>query len=290
MARLIESGLFEDDFVGGLDFFQRLVWIGIWSAVADDQGRFMDNPALIRAKVFLYDEEVTDDMVEKALRKMAKAGRIIRYGTSGRRLCQIANWWMVQKPSWASESKYVAPGDWVDRVKMHAIGGAIKIGSGWNTPGGYPLWEYDLPAELPGAKPSALPSVLPSGLPSGIKEVKGEVKGEVEPEAEAEAEKGQPAAAAGGKGRDPLMNFYSDNIGSLTPMIAAELADLEREYTSGWVVAALEEAVRHEARNLKYAQAVLKRWKTDGLGSRNGKPKALMELDFDAILGVTRDG
>jgi DnaD/phage-associated family protein len=86
------------------------------------------------------------------------------------------------------------------------------------------------------------------------------------------------------------MKFYSDNIGSLTPMIAAELADLEREYSPGWVVAALEEAVRHEARNLKYAHAVLKRWKTDGFGSRKGKPQTLMEIDFDAILGVTRDG
>ncbi len=202
MARLIESGLFEDDFVGGLDFFQRLVWIGIWSAVADDQGRFMDNPALIRAKVFLYDEEVYDAMVDEALDTMAQAGRIIRFGKPGRRLCQIVNWWTVQKTSWASESKYAAPDGWIDRVKMHAAGGAIKISSGWNTPGGFLRLEDDLPAGYPGTLPSDIPSALANSLPSGIKEVKGEGKGEgkgdVEPEAEAEAEKGQPAVAAAG--------------------------------------------------------------------------------------------
>ncbi len=157
MARLIDCDLFEDDFVGSLDFFQRLVWIGICSAVADDQGRFMDNPALIRSKVFLYDEEVSDAMVDKALRKMAKAGRIIKYCAGGRRLCQIVNWWTVQKPSWASESKYAAPDGWIDRVKMHAAGGAIKISSGWNTPGGFPRLEDDLPAGYPGALPNDVP-------------------------------------------------------------------------------------------------------------------------------------
>ena len=134
MAGLIERNLFEDDFVGGLSFFERLVWIGIFAAAADDQGRFMDAPALVRARVFLYDPNVTDAMVDKALGKMAKAGRIIRYGASGRRLCQIVNWWKVQKLSWAGESKYPAPDGWIDRVKMHVTGGTIKIGSGWNTP------------------------------------------------------------------------------------------------------------------------------------------------------------
>ena len=187
MARLIDCDLFEDDFVGGLSFFERLVWIGIFAATADDQGRFMDAPALVRARVFLYDQNITDAMVDKALDKIAKAGRIIRYGVSGKRLCQIVNWWKVQKPSWAGESKYPAPDGWIDRVKMHVTGGTIKVGSGWNTPGGFT-------SLLPGGQPSP----LPSGVASGIKEVKGEVKGDVKAEAEAETEKGQPAAAAAG--------------------------------------------------------------------------------------------
>ena len=34
--RIIDSALFEDDFVGGLDFFGRYLWIDLLSEVADE--------------------------------------------------------------------------------------------------------------------------------------------------------------------------------------------------------------------------------------------------------------
>jgi DnaD/phage-associated family protein len=60
---------------------------------------------------------------------------------------------------------------------------------------------------------------------------------------------------------------YEANIGALTPMIADRIGDLIDHYPRDWISAAFREAVAHEARNLKYVEAILKRWETDGFRS-----------------------
>jgi hypothetical protein len=159
-GRMISSDIFEDDFVGGLSFFERLVWIGAFGAVADDQGRLLDSPVLIRSKVFLYDASVTDDKVDAVLVKLATAGKISRYQAAGKRLIQIVHWWKYQKPSWASPSKFPAPPHWQDRIKYHTTGNKI-VTAGWDYVGGY----------VAGYVPKQ---------GSGIEEVEGEGEGEVE--------------------------------------------------------------------------------------------------------------
>lgn len=248
-SRLIHGDLFEDDFVGGLNFFERLLWIGLFGAVADDQGRFLDHPALIRVKVFLYDANVTDDKVEQALVKMATAGKIIRYSASGKRLCQIANWWKYQRPSWASESKYPALEGWQDRVKMHVQGGGV-VQSGWDTPGGY------------------IPSGLPSGQGNGqgrrINEVKGEVKGEGEVAVPSAAATADPAL---GK----IFATHEREIGPLTPMIRDAILDAAKIYPLEWFEPAMQEAARANVRSWRYVEAILKRWKAEGFKARGRK-------------------
>jgi len=122
--RMISSDLYEDEFIGGLDIFSRYLWIGLITACADDQGRFLANPSVIRAKLFPFDDYRIAD-IEKALQVFAANGKLIIYEVNGKRLAQIINWWNHQSPSWASPSKYPAPTKWVDRVKYHAAG---KIG------------------------------------------------------------------------------------------------------------------------------------------------------------------
>lgn len=61
---------------------------------------------------------------------------------------------------------------------------------------------------------------------------------------------------------------YEENIGLLTPFIADELDDLEKTYTEQWVIEAIREAVKSNARNLKYVRAILKRWKAQGFKSQ----------------------
>lgn len=65
-----------------------------------------------------------------------------------------------------------------------------------------------------------------------------------------------------------IYRFYEKNIGALTPIISDNLDDLEKTYTNYWVKKAIEESVKSEARNLKYIEAILKRWKKDGFQSK----------------------
>lgn len=162
--RMIASDIFEDELMLGLNYFDRLVWIGLFSVLADDQGRLLDSPALIRSKVFVYDQDVTDGMIENALNKIEKHIKITRYEKAGKRLIQINSWWKYQTPAWASPSKYTAPDGWTDRTKYHAAGNKV-VTCNWDNIGGY-VAGYVPPVH--------------SGIEEGEGEVKGEVKGEVE--------------------------------------------------------------------------------------------------------------
>ena len=151
--RMASSELFEDDFVGALDFFQRLVWIGLFVACADDQGRLIDNNSVIRSKVFLFDTSVDDQMVEKAVSILADAGKIVRYVSGNKRMIQIVEWWQYQTPSWASPSRFPAPEGWIDRAKYHSIGNKIEQVN-WNLRGGFV--NQPLHSALDSAKGSAI--------------------------------------------------------------------------------------------------------------------------------------
>ena len=64
--------------------------------------------------------------------------------------------------------------------------------------------------------------------------------------------------------RPNVFKLYEGNIGPLTPMIADMLKDAEETYSQEWVAEALEIAVKNNARNWKYVEAVLKRWREKG--------------------------
>ena len=68
-----------------------------------------------------------------------------------------------------------------------------------------------------------------------------------------------------------IFELYEQNIGLLTPMVADALKAAETEYPPGWIAAAFEEAVKANARNLKYIEAILKRWKVEGFMSPKSK-------------------
>lgn len=114
--RMIKSNIWEDEFIGELSVFQRLVWIGLFSSVADDQGRLLDNPVIIRAKLFPYDDiSVTE--IEEALKAFDDAEKIQRYSVGGKKLIQILRWWENQNPQWAQPSSYPPPAGWLDGIR-----------------------------------------------------------------------------------------------------------------------------------------------------------------------------
>jgi DnaD/phage-associated family protein len=241
---MIAGDIFIDDFIGSLSHFERLLWIGIITSVADDQGRMMDNPALIRSVVFLYDT-IQDSEVEKAIQKIAATGKIVRYVAGNKHLIQIVNWWKYQTPSWASPSKYPAPDKWTDRVKCHTTGNKVSS-SNWDKVGGY-IADY----------------IPPVG--SAIEEGEGKRRGE--------EEKIPPL---------PQDSFvvYGQEIGDLTQSISQEISIAIMDYSEGWVIDAIKESSRSNVRNWKYALAILKRWKDEGRS--NGKKPIQAQIYTDA--------
>jgi hypothetical protein len=77
MARIrtIKPEFWQDERLGTLPVYARLLFIGLWN-IADDKGRLRGSPLFIRAQVFPYDHDID---VQAGLDLLEKAGRITRY-------------------------------------------------------------------------------------------------------------------------------------------------------------------------------------------------------------------
>jgi DnaD/phage-associated family protein len=64
-----------------------------------------------------------------------------------------------------------------------------------------------------------------------------------------------------------VFKFYQENIELLTQYNSLRLGDMIDEYTPAWVLEALKDCVEYNARNLKYAGAILAGWKSKGFRS-----------------------
>ena len=81
------------------------------------------------------------------------------------------------------------------------------------------------------------------------------------------AQAGWPESASGSSApleRPNIFRLYEENIGPLTPLIADALNDAEATYPPEWVAEAIDLAVKHNKRNWKYSEAILRRWKEEG--------------------------
>ena len=68
--------------------------------------------------------------------------------------------------------------------------------------------------------------------------------------------------------RPDIFKMYESNIGVIYPMAAERLKDIAIEYPEDWIAEAFREAVLHNSRNIKYIEAILRRWRDDGRGTR----------------------
>ena len=64
--------------------------------------------------------------------------------------------------------------------------------------------------------------------------------------------------------RPSIFDFYEQNIGLLTPLLAEQLAEAERRYPAEWIEAAFTEAVNHNKRNWSYIRRILRIWAAGG--------------------------
>lgn len=190
--RHIASEMFADEYFGSLPMTMRVLWIGIIAVVADDQGRFVDNAALIRSLIFPYDAKITMKDIDNALAAFHKSHKIERYtfgvNGSGKKLIQIVNWWKYQRSTqWAQESIHPAPPKWTDRVRIHKPGnGNVPYTLNWDGVGGYvqptkavgklvgTSYKGDRPKPRPTPRPT--PTLKPPPTPSAQKPTKGTAK------------------------------------------------------------------------------------------------------------------
>jgi DnaD/phage-associated family protein len=61
-----------------------------------------------------------------------------------------------------------------------------------------------------------------------------------------------------------IFALYEENIGTISPLIAEDLREVEATYPSGWIIAAFKEAVSMNKRNWRYIVRILERWRAEG--------------------------
>jgi DnaD/phage-associated family protein len=71
--------------------------------------------------------------------------------------------------------------------------------------------------------------------------------------------------------RPSIFSLYEQNVGLLTPLLAEQLADAERQYPPEWIEAAFTEAVNHNKRSWSYIRRILEIWEQGGYPHGNGK-------------------
>lgn len=67
-----------------------------------------------------------------------------------------------------------------------------------------------------------------------------------------------------------VFGLYEENIGMLTPMIAEELRDAEKEYPEQWIGDAIREAASLNKRSWRYIARILENWAVKGRGDPSG--------------------
>lgn len=240
--RAIKSSIWDDEFFGELDVLSRLVWIGLFSKLADDQGRLVDNSSLICSKLFPYGGTAADQ-IEQCL--TAFNGHIIRYEVSGKRYIQIQKWWENQPLQYAVPSNMPAPEGWKDRIRTYYKG--VKVIYNWpgleDTPSGTSLI----------AKLDSL------GRVSTWMDYVGTLNPNPNPIPIPNPKEDDDAP------RDPVIVAF-DNAwpGSITAASLILIDKAVEMYTAEWVIAAIDDAVKHGAKSFAYADKILQSWKSTG--------------------------
>jgi hypothetical protein len=105
--RTLKPELWEDEGVGALGPWERLLFVGLIT-MADDEGRLRALPSAIAGHVFPYDHFAPGRIVGW-LAGLDKAGLICRYPHDGMGYVQIVGWSKHQKINRKQDSLLPAP-------------------------------------------------------------------------------------------------------------------------------------------------------------------------------------
>lgn len=109
MARIraIKPEFFTSETIASLPIHCRLTFIGLWTH-ADDYGRAVDNPRIIKGAIWPLDDEVTPTDVSLHIHLLEERGLIARYEVDGRRYLHAVKWTSHQKVSHPQEARIPA--------------------------------------------------------------------------------------------------------------------------------------------------------------------------------------
>ncbi|GGW99050.1 hypothetical protein [Streptomyces chartreusis] len=109
MARIrtIKPEFFTSLTIADLTPEQRLTFIGLWTH-ADDAGRCVDDPRLIKAAVWPLDDRTAAD-IEVDLKALTESSLITRYTLKQKRYIAVTNWREHQRINRPTKSKLPAP-------------------------------------------------------------------------------------------------------------------------------------------------------------------------------------
>ena len=222
-TRDLKPGFFRNLELSEVAPITRLLFAGLW-CFADRRGRCRDNPKLIKADIFPY-ENVP---VEKHLRMLAEHGFIERYQVDGQPYIWIPTFLIHQHPH-PNEQESMLPPSPSEGTPRYDV--EEHQGDNGNTPRYSPNPASDLLHSEP-----SLPSE-PSNRPTS-----------------------EPSAPARGGARSELREKWDERIGPLSSRDEAEFAKLERQVPHDWFIEAIVETEeRAEESPWPYCAAILTR-------------------------------
>lgn len=102
--RMIDPSFWTDEKIGKLKIENRLLFMGLISN-ADDEGRLVGHPAIIKSTVFPYDE-ISIKKTEEMLNNLAELKIIIIYENDNQTYIQIINFNKYQTINKPTVSRY----------------------------------------------------------------------------------------------------------------------------------------------------------------------------------------
>lgn len=107
--RSAKAEFWTDAKMGTLPRDVRFTFKGIWEVMADDEGRFLADPRLIKGQVWPLDDDITVKKVAAWLRILADRGRVVLYFVEGAAYGAIPSWHDHQRISHRTASKLPPP-------------------------------------------------------------------------------------------------------------------------------------------------------------------------------------
>lgn len=109
--RTIKPEFFTSIDIAALPMTARILFIGLWTH-ADDEGRGLNEPRLIKAALFPLDDDVTAGTVDDLMDALHNAGLVKLYEDDEKRaLFQVTGWKKHQRIDKPRPSRYLSPTD-----------------------------------------------------------------------------------------------------------------------------------------------------------------------------------